>query len=167
MKKILLALALLLLASVAEAQTVTGWYKSQSCAAAGKIANADLSLNVAAYYCINSTAGLNSFSPVLLTSGWVLDVVRAGDILQGAAGACQVELYAPFKGAGATVTTTTGIAPIRGDVDGDGVEESSYPLDGTQNQVALRGFLSPSLVFKVTTLPLAGEQCVIAVLGRR
>lgn len=145
----------------------TGWFKDQTCSANSAIRDADLVLSGSAFFCADDTTVLNSFSKVLATQGWVLDLVRAGDQLQGGAGACVVEVYMPFKASGATVSATTGIPQLRGDADGNGIEDAAFALDGTVSKGALRGFLAPSLVFKVTTIPTAGQQCVIAVLGRR
>lgn len=161
MKRLALALMVLLFASVASATDADGWYSNPDCT--GRTTRA-LYPEMVAYFCVTDAATLNSFSNVLKTEGFIVFVTRIGDINQSAGGTGEVKVFETTLAGGTAVTSSTGLDQRGADVDGDGVEDT-VSLNGAVSRGAINGFTAAGLTFQITTLPASGEQMVIAVTG--
>ena len=158
MRKLFLASFLLFISAPMFA--ANGWFSNPNCTV---ILPAGV-LTQNAYFCVDSAAVLNGFSPVLGTRGLLLYVTRTGDRGQLLAGLGEVKVFETLAVSGTTITVSTGLDQRGADVDGDGIEDT-LSLNGAVSRGAINGFTAVGLTLQVTALPAATEQMVITVTG--
>lgn len=163
-------LALLVALAVADvAWASTGW---KAGAAAGDETVASLSptggsSSAHAYYHIDSTTAIGSFSAALSSPKvGKLSVLVIPDQNQSTpTPSCEVKVWATTAPGGTAITTSNGLTEIASDTSGDGVQDDRTLNGVSKNRRGLSPFFAPGITLEVVTPAGPGEQCIVFVSG--